>query len=210
MAIATKDLAVDCLARARALAAAAPAASPSVRDDMLRSALVMGVAAVDTLMHTVVFRAIENSADALPAAIGDKLTIGFGEVARLADAAKAVQRNGKTWRPWVQVKNLLHTRLLKQTMQSPREIEDAMAMAGIKKGWTSTADAMGESVSAVKTMLGKIVQRRNQIVHEGDFHRLVRPQKIRLRVVDGAAIAADLTWLGRLIDALAEVADAPP
>jgi len=209
MAIATKDLAVDCLARARALAAVSPAASPSVRDDMLRSALVMGVAAVDTLMHTVVFRAIENDADTLPAAIGEKLTIGFGEVARFADAAKAAQRNKKMWRPWVQVKNLLHARLLRQTMQSPREIEDAMAMAGIKKGWTSTADAMGESVSAVKTMLGKIVQRRNQIVHEGDFQRLVRPQKIRLRVIDQAAVAADLVWLGRLIDALAAVADAP-
>lgn len=169
----------------------------------------MGVAAVDTLMHTVVFRAIENDADTLPAAIGEKLTIGFGEVARFADAAKAAQRNRKMWRPWVQVKNLLHTRLLKQTMQSPREIEDAMAMAGIRKGWAATASAMGERVDEVKARLGRIVQRRNQIVHEGDYRRLVRPQTIRLRVVDGVAISSDLDWLGRLIDALATVADQP-
>ncbi len=190
------------------MAAAASSAPVGVREDMLRSALVMGVAAVDTLMHKIVFRAIENSAEALPRAIGEKLTVGISEVALFADVAKEVQRRGKTWRPWVHVKNLLHERLLKQTMQSPREIEDAMAMAGIKGGWSATALAMGEKPEAMRTILGKIVQRRNQIVHEGDYYRLVRPQTVRLRVIDATAVGLDLDWLGGLIAALAGVAAA--
>lgn len=209
MAIATKDLAVDCLARAKALAAAASTPLAAVHDDMLRSALVMGVAAVDTLMHTIVFRSVLNNAATLTSKIDEKLTVGFGEVARMTDAAKRAQKSGKRWKPWVHAKRVLHQRLLTETMQSPRGIEDAMAMAGIKKGWSRVGTEMGEPVEDIKVRLGAIVYRRNEIAHEGDYLRFVRPQRVRLRTIDAAAVSSDLDWLGRLIDALAVVAATP-
>lgn len=164
-------------------------------------ALVMGVAALDTYMHAVVRTSLPNSHGALPKAIA-RLDLSFSELAQLADNTVAAQRANRTSRPWVQVKNALHRKLLKVTFQSYDDVGGAMAMAGVKKGWTKVAGQMACTADDIKTRLGRIVHRRNQIVHEGDLRRLVRPRQVEHNDIDGAEVQADLDWLEQLIGAI--------
>ncbi len=203
MPVAPKQVADDCLNRAKQILAQAAAAG-AVADDLRRMALVMGVAALDTYMHAVVRTSLPNSHGALPKAIAD-LDISFSEMAQLADNTVAAQRDNRRSRPWVQVKNALHRKLLKVTFQSFDDVGKAMAMAGVKKGWSKVAGQMGCTVDEIKTRLGSIVHRRNQIVHEGDLRRLVRPRTVEHNDIDEAEVQDHLDWLEQLIGAIDEI-----
>ncbi len=195
-----KDMADDCMARARAVLAAANTNTP-VDNDLVRMALVMGVAALDTYMHAIIRAELTKNSNAVPKALS-KLDLRFSELAQLANNTVAAQQKGKKSRPWVQVKNALHRRLLTETFQSYDAVGKAMSMAGIAKGWSQVATALGCSAKDIKSRLGKIVHRRNQIVHEGDHRRLVRPQAVTHNQVVPADIQGDLDWLDQLIGAI--------
>jgi len=81
-------------------------------------------------------------------------------------------------------------------------------MAGLSGNWQPIGQQLNPSMTSaqIKTRLNAIVFRRNQIVHEGDYARLDRPQNPTFNEVDHAEIAADVAWLGDLIDAIHAVA----
>jgi hypothetical protein len=198
--ITPKNTADDCIARAKQVLAAAGSAGGAA-DDLRRMALVMGVAALDTYMHAVVVTHLSDNRTSLPKAL-KRLPLKFEELAQLAENTVAAQQAGNQSRPWVQVKNALHRKLLTVTFQSYEDVGDAMAMAGVKKGWTKVAQQLGCNVEEIRSRLGSIVHRRNQIAHEGDLRRLVRPRNIQHNTIDHDNVSSDLDWLGQLIGAI--------
>jgi hypothetical protein len=182
-----KDAADSCLRRAGRFLdlANGTLSTPKVKNDLLRMALVMGVAAIDSYMHGIVTRRIADvrrRAD-LPKALA-RLEIPFSEFASLADASISAQRAGKRARPWVQVKASLQRRLLKETFQSYEQIAMAFAMAGVERAWSKVASELGDKPENVKDHVGSLVLRRNQIVHEGDLKRASRPQNLRFNKIN--------------------------
>lgn len=173
------------------------------RNDLRRMALVMGVTAIDTYMHLAVLRKIGEvrMRDLLPKPLG-QLDMPFDELASLADAAIGNQRAETRGRPWVQVKNALYKRLLKETFQSSGQVARAMSMAGITEIWRKLSNELGESAESIRSRLDGIVHRRNQIVHEGDYPRNVRPRRITYNPISPRDVRQDLEWLTSLIAAL--------
>ncbi|MGH8427870.1 MAG: HEPN domain-containing protein [Gammaproteobacteria bacterium] len=201
----------SCLRRARRLlnVARTQGTGSRARDDLRRMALVMGVTAIDSYMHGIIYRRLSDVRwkKALPKALRT-LQISFEDFAALADASIDAQREGRRSRPWVQVKNVVHSVLLTQTFQSFEQIGRAFALSGIEKGWAKVSDEIGEPAQTIKNRLNPLVHRRNQIVHEGDMARMSRPQKLSFNSIDKAAVADDLDWIEKLLTGIQAVVDA--
>ncbi|QPN32544.1 HEPN domain-containing protein [Diaphorobacter sp. JS3051] len=197
-----------CVHRARRLLAFAEnqLPDPQIRGDLRRSALVLAVTAVDSYMHWLVYRrisAVRREGD-LPKVLA-KLDIPFSDFASLADATLRARQEDHNLRPWVQVKNAVQRRLLTETFQSYDQVGTALSLAGIEKGWSKTANALGIKQGDIKTRLNQLVHRRNQIVHEGDIKRSSRPQKLQYNDVGQAEVSADVDWIEQLVAAIEQV-----
>lgn len=203
-----KDAAHACLRRSRRFLTLAAGDLPDtrIRGDLRRSALVMSTAAVDAYMHWLVFRRISEvrREGDLPKSLA-KFDLPFGDLALLADATINAQRQDRSIRPWVQVKNALQKQLLKKTFQSFDEVSTAFSLAGIEKGWSRVAEKLGISSEDIKLRLNNIVHRRNQIVHEGDITRASRPRRLRYNEINHATVVSDVDWIEQLLDCVEEV-----
>lgn len=200
-----KDAARSCLRRARRFLDLAGEKLPDskVKNDLRRMALVMSVAAIDSYMHALVLRRLADARRAadLPKALA-KLELPFAQMARLADATIEAQREQRRSRPWVQVKEALQERLLKETFQSYDQVALALSIAGVEKPWNKIATELGETPEDKKGWLNGLVHRRNQIVHEGDLERASRPRKIKFNVIDHDEVRRNLDWMEDLINAI--------
>jgi uncharacterized protein YutE (UPF0331/DUF86 family) len=210
-----KDAANSCIRRAERLLDLAANELPGrrIKNDLRRSALVMAVTAIDSYMHWLVYRRISEVRQLrdLPKQLA-RLDIAFADFASLADATIDARQAQRDIRPWVHVKNVVQKRLQRETFQSYDQVASAFALAGIDKAWSSTAVLLGISPEAIKTRLNQLVQRRNQVVHEGDIKRASLPRDLRFNSVDHAAILAEVRWIKTLIDAFEQVVTAqnPP
>jgi RiboL-PSP-HEPN len=219
------DAAVDSIKRARDLLAASragtqvrirgrriliPAPRGPVRSDMRRLSIVMAVAALDTYMHRLILeRAYEHQE--LPGGLA-KLTVQFEQLLAQADEAKeAARADPHNSRPRVAVKRLLRDRLLRETFQSSEEVSRALAMVGQRRVWDAIATNLTTPApkEEVRARLDEIVMRRNQIVHEGDYRRLERPQNARCNAITRANAEADIDFIADLIDAIHAVVISP-
>lgn len=110
-------------------------------------------------------------------------------------------------RPRVRARAVLERVILGLTFQSSRGVEDAMLMLGKRKAFNKISAEIQppQCVQDIKDWLNRIVHRRNQVVHEGDLQRQSRPQQIKRKPADDAAIQADLDWLRTLIAAIDKV-----
>jgi RiboL-PSP-HEPN len=184
-----------------------------IKNDLRRSAVVTVVAGIDSYMHWLVYKrlsALRGEGD-LPRSFA-KLDIPFTELASLADSVVAARSRNVHSRPWVKVKNTLHQRLLKETFQSYDQVATAFALAGIEKGWTRVAAEMGLQPAEIKTRLGGIVHRRNQIVHEADISRSSRLRQPKYNSIQHTKVESDVDWVELLIKAIEKVVSAghPP
>lgn len=180
--------------------------APKIRNDLRRTAVVMAVAAMDSYMHWLVFRRLSDGRREgdLPKSLA-KLSVPFSDLASLADALIAARRANREVRPWVQVKSSVQKELLRETFQSFDQVASALALAGIEKGWSRTAEKIGCTANDIKERLNRIVHRRNQIVHEGDITRASRPQNLKYNSVEHDSVVDDVTWIKRLPTAIEEV-----
>jgi hypothetical protein len=176
-----------------------------VRDDLRRLAIVMAVAALDTYMHRlVVSRAYAQ--EPMPRKLAD-LTVRFGDLIDQADVAVVAHNEGRDTRPRVGAKRLLRERLLRETFQRYERVSDALAMAGKPKSWKDIAAAMpGQPTQEqVKARLDSLVDRRNAIVHEGDYERLDRPQQARVNHVSPSEARDSVKFISDLIEAIHQI-----
>lgn len=198
------DAPKSCLRRARRFLALAEHDLPDskAKNDLRRMAVVMTIAAIDSYMHALVVREVSGVRGvALPKAL-EKLDISFGELTSLADSTINAQRQNATSRPWVQVKNVLHKRLLKQTFQSSKQIAEALAMVGVDKCWKKIASELGGAADKHTKRLDRLVLRRNQIVHEGDLARKSRPQQLAFNPIKHRTVERDVEWMDELVTAI--------
>lgn len=201
------DAGEDTIRRARELLklAETPGMDPSLASDLVRFSLVVGVAAVDTYLHRLVLtHAYEQYP--LPDKLG-RIPIPFASLLEMADRADEATKQGNATRHRVPAKRMLRDSLLRMTFQRFRDVHDALVMAGKNGNWPAITAHVAEPGEALtkaqlERRLNRIVDRRNAIVHEGDYRRLERPQNADREPVDPAQVESDLDFLERLIDAI--------
>lgn len=126
-------------------------------DWLLRSAIMLAVSAMDAYFHDKVrYRAARFASAPLPRHLAN-LKIPLSEVRKWDEAG----RKGNVLRRWV-VEHL-ETRPL----QSSNAIAEALKIVGIQSFW-NTIEPDNSARDALLTCLNKLVERRNQIAHEGD------------------------------------------
>jgi hypothetical protein len=207
MAFTPHDAGTHAITRAQALLTTAGQGGlpPGVATDLRRLSVVMAVAALDTYMHRlVVSRAYEN--ETMPGGLAS-LTVTFGDLVQQADDAVDARRAGRNTRPRVAAKRVLRNRLLRETFQRSENVSKALSMAGLTKAWDQIAAQMPPAQAAwtaqtIRGRLDSIVDRRNAMVHEGDYDRLDRPQTATLVNITAAEATAAVDFMGNLIDAI--------
>jgi hypothetical protein len=77
-------------------------------------------------------------------------------------------------------------------------------MAGRSKDWAPIGKEMSPPMrpEEIKARLDSIVHRRNQIVHEGDYERLQKPQKAKLNPISQAQAREDIDFVAHVIEAI--------
>jgi hypothetical protein len=173
---------------------------------MRRLSVVMAVAALDTYMHRLILERVYTH-DELPKELA-RLDVGFAQLLAQADATGAAARAAShNPRPRVEVKRLLRDRLLRETFQSFDAVGRALRMAGRNKEWEAIGLRMSpeRSPEEIRERLNGIVKRRNQIVHEGDYVRLDRPQTSRRNEMTTPQAKADIEFIEQIINAIHQV-----
>ncbi|POF95274.1 HEPN domain-containing protein [Pseudomonas putida] len=207
MAFTAIEAANSCISRSKnLLRASSDPANEAIRDDLVRSALVMAISAMDSYMHWMVFQeiiAVSKNAK-LPKLLA-KLDIPFSDVAALADAMIEGRRAGKETRPWNALKNTAQKQLLYKTFQSFDQVKTAMSMAGVVDGWAKTAKVLKVKVDDIRDRLNPLVHRRNQIAHEGDILRSSRPRRLKFNDLDPNQVSLDVDWIESLIAAIESI-----
>lgn len=149
-------------------------AAPSAKDNVLRAALTMLVSTIDTSVHELIVSAVIRRVadDRLPFDI-TKQTISM-QCLLIVDPeqrAAAVEAD-------------LRRQYSKETFQSSRQLEAALANIGVSKIWNRISARLGKAPEQIKLELDLMVRRRNQIVHEADLDGLHSLQPISISMLD--------------------------
>jgi hypothetical protein len=173
---------------------------------MRRLSVVMAVAALDTYMHRLILERVYLH-DRLPKDLA-RLDVEFAQLLKEADATGSAARAAPSQpRPRVGVKRLLRDRLLRETFQTYEAVSRALGMAGRTKEWREIGSRMDPELAPeeIKDRLNEIVRRRNQIVHEGDYVRLEKPQNSRKNDMTLKQAREDIAFIEEVINAIHEV-----
>lgn len=176
--------------------------------ELLRSAVVSAVAALDKYMHLVVvnkcFTLLRGNKGGIPKQL---LKLEIPAIAAF-EVAKKLRKNPHA-RPGNELKKLVQDKLHGHTMQGSNQIDYAVNLMGVENFWSDVACRMNGSLNAgdVQKELNKIVTRRNQITHEADIKRQIRNRDTNLfrrmrksdaknavKFVDDFVAAADCTF----------------
>ena len=172
-----------------------------LNDDVLRSALVLAVAALDRYVHDRVTKGIagayrrgnlnrEQEEFAIP------VSLAF-DIARRAAGA---QGQAKQTRAANLVRNQVQQILHKRPFQSWREIEVAFSLIGIGglAGHIQNAEHLAD-FPPYKNRLNELVRTRNLIVHEGHIRRHQRGGKSTLLPIDSASVTEAIEFIKGLV-----------
>lgn len=157
---------------------------------LLRSEFVLIVSALDTYVHMVTEDIIVNSFyDAnLDTA---ELEVSLRKMKSIMMMTDENDKRGM-------LRNVVRNRLKKDSFQSPRSIEYAFGLIGIKKIWTSIKDGMGMGCEDITNKLGLIVNRRNMIAHESDRNTITG----ELQTIDLPTVINCKEFIVRLVNQL--------
>lgn len=164
--------------------------------EMLRSAIVAAVSALDRYMHDLTvdrgWTLLSGSEKNIPKSLRD-LCI---PVLVTTKAMGALRKNIKS-RPGSQVKKAMQDVLHKSTFQGSSGIDESLGMLGVKDFWRNLAEEMPGNWDAkkLKKRLNGIVKRRNQIVHEADLERKISAKKDTLRAIKRKESNDTVQWI---------------
>lgn len=202
------NAAVHCIGRANALLdRASISQNRAVAGDLRRLSVVMAVAALDAYMHRVIVGRVYEHA-VLPGKLAN-LTFPFAFALEQADdVAQAARADPYNNRPRVGLKRALRDRLLRETYQRYEDVSAALGMAGLGGNWEKIGQRLATPLTPneIRERLNGIVDRRNQIVHEGDYERLDRPQTARMNGITQREASTAVSFIADLIDAIHAVA----
>ena len=166
--------------------------------ELLRSALVAMVSALDRYCHEVITKALMR-----------EYRNGNAHVRKLEVSLKEIEevllRAEEGRRPRNALRNALQARLYKETYQTPAQIADGLRLAGKTDVWNRCAATMNSTRDEVVTKLNRIIARRNRIVHEGDLVRHERAGGVRRHGIQPAEISDLITWISDLVAALEQL-----
>lgn len=151
-------------------------------DDLLRAALVFTVSALDRYVHERVCKGIISAyrnTDLLKEQ--EEFSISLQLAMNASRKVREAQRQGKKVRPANEFRIAVQEQLHQRPFQSWKDIEYAFKLIGVSgiAGSIQSRNGFGD-MDEYKRELGRIVGRRNRIVHEGDIPRHQRggrPQK---------------------------------
>ena len=174
--------------------------------ELLRSAVVATVSALDRYVHDLVLQhawALLRKPEAKIPPELKKLSLPVLATKR----ALAKLRDDANARPGHLIKAALQERLHRDTFQRPDDLVKAAKMLGVKGFWDKVAQAMPGTAGgqAVKDKLQDIAKRRNQIVHEADIYRKTKAKKITLRDISKADADNWCVWTRQLVSAIDQV-----
>lgn len=170
---------------------------------MRRLSIVMAVAALDTYMHRLIIERVYTH-QGLPGGLA-RLDVSFEQLLAQADeTASAARHSPHNSRPRVGVKRQLRDRLLRETFQSYEAVSRALGMVGRSGDWPAIGAQMSppQQPSDIKRRLNRIVTRRNEIVHEGDYERLEKPRSPKRHSITTREAGGDIDFIAELIDAI--------
>lgn len=129
--------------------------------DLLRASLVMTVSALDAYFHAKIIAHVVKCArrgKKMPRALR-KSHISIPEFVA----------SEKYKRRMTIIRNSLHRQLGYQSFQQPSKISKGLALVGVVDFWEKVAKRLKLSSGELQEQLEVIVDRRNQIAHEGDL-----------------------------------------
>lgn len=134
----------------------------NVTDHILRAALAMIVSSIDTSIHELIINAILFEI---------KENRSIFDICNIRIGALAFKEIDKDMRVRL-IESDIRRQFSKDSYQSSRQIECALAQIGMTKIWTKLSVTIGQQPEDIKLKLDLLVRRRNQIVHEGDLDHL--------------------------------------
>lgn len=174
--------------------------------ELLRSAIVSSVSALDRYLHDQIVQwcwsSLDQKEEDVPKALA-YFPIPALEVRKLV---LYVRKNPKS-RPGERFKALVQEELHKRPLQGPRDIEYAAKLLGISNVWRTLSEKLGDEVEpdAVKAKLSQIVRRRNQIVHEADIYLKLRGTKLHIRKITKSDAQDSVHWISEFVRAMDRV-----
>lgn len=143
---------------------------------LLRAEYVLIISAFDNYLHRIVTAGVQNrffgSED-----ICDGVSIPL-------QAYRAVLNEENTEMQRAIFGEALKGVLEKDSFQSPKNVEYALGLIGIKNIWSSISKGFNDTATNIKKSLSIMVKRRNQIAHESDMEastamaRSISPQDV--------------------------------
>lgn len=174
--------------------------------ELLRAALVFGVAATDRYFHDVVIHyssKILNRKDEDVPKRFKKIKISVIEANR---AVMKRVRDPKA-RPGHILKKAIQDELFHLTFQGSNEIDTAVNMLGIKDFWgkiSGIKHSLG-TAQELKNYLDEYAHRRNQIVHEADRYKGPKQRYFNVRDIKFKYVQDYVEWLKDFIVIVDEV-----
>jgi hypothetical protein len=176
-------------------------------EELLRSALVLCVSALDRYMHERIVKKIivalrsgrlskEQSEFMIPAV----------DALRITQKVVKARRQGKAVRPANEIRIVLQELLHKRTFQSWRELEEGFKLIGINglAGHLQVLYGVG-NMKPIQMELNQIARKRNRIVHEADLVLHKRGGKARLHPITAADVRHAMTFLDDLVQNLESI-----
>jgi hypothetical protein len=179
----------------------------SALDELLRSALVIGVSALDRYVHERVTKGIVSAMRAgnLNRQQRD-FAIPVATAIQIADRVRAARNSPKALRPANEIRKAVQEVIHKQTYQGWRDIEGALRVDGTTglAGKLQTAYRVA-SFDPLKKELNQIVRRRNEIVHEGNLEVHQRGGGVNRNPIEHKFVEDSLKFLEDLVTHLEQV-----
>lgn len=131
--------------------------------ELLRAEFVLAVSAFDCYMHEIV------RAGLVDLLFGCRNERGLKCVELPLDFVKIALNISDEHERRQFVDASIKRQLSKDSYQSPKSVEYAMGLIGVKHLWTELSSRMGIAPNQIKETLALIVNRRNKIAHEADY-----------------------------------------
>ena len=175
-----------------------------VLSELLRSALVAAVSALDRYLHDLVvehsWKLLSRKEEDIPPELM-KLQL---PILTTKKALKKLRSDAKS-RPGYIVKKAVQEHLHRQfTFQNPDSVVVACQMLGVKDFWAQVASEMPGShgKKEVISSLRYIATRRNQIVHEADLILKIKAKAITTRPIGLAETREHVEWIRSFVAAI--------
>lgn len=174
--------------------------------ELLRSAIVSSVSAMDRYFHDLILSQAWNLLSKPEDSIPKKLKALPIPAYAVRKALEALREN-RDARPGHYLKKEIQAVLHKEhTFQSVSGIDTAISMLGIDDFWKTVGVGLGLSAGEAQTKIRDIAKRRNQIVHEADIVLKTKGKIISLRDISRSEAEEIVSFVEKFITEVEKLA----